>query len=90
MYSMRKALAEGMCVCPVGDLQVYFFDQVLLLSSGVDYVAHDITNQLAHITNTARQTEGELSYTIDTEKQHMRRFFRFSWCLDEMIGTISE
>ena len=43
----------------VGDLSVYVWSQVLMLSSAVPYDRDDLTNQLAHITNTARQAEGE-------------------------------
>jgi hypothetical protein len=51
----------------VGDLSVFFYDRVLLLSAGMDYDSGDIDNQLAHITNTARQAEGECADTEGLE-----------------------
>lgn len=42
-------------VLAVGDLSVYVYDGILLLCSAVAYNREDISNQLSHITNTARQ-----------------------------------
>lgn len=63
-YVARPLLFQGKkfhlraYVLAVGDLRVYMWRRVLLLSSTVPYDAEDLDNQLAHITNTARQAEG--------------------------------
>jgi tubulin---tyrosine ligase len=63
-YVARPVLFQGRkfhlraYVLAVGDLRVYLWRRVLLLSSAVRYVPGDLANQLAHITNTARQAEG--------------------------------
>jgi hypothetical protein len=63
-YVARPLLFQGKkfhlraYVLAVGDLSVYMWRRVLLLSSTVLYDAEDLDNQLAHITNTARQAEG--------------------------------
>lgn len=63
-YVARPLLFQGKkfhlraYVLAVGDLRVYMWRRVLLLSSAVRYDAEDLANQLAHITNTARQADG--------------------------------
>lgn len=63
-YVARPLLFQGRkfhlraYVLAVGDLTVYMWRRVLLLSSAVPYDAHDLANQLAHITNTVRQADG--------------------------------
>lgn len=47
-------------VCPlvrvaVGDLTVYVYEGILLLCSHAPYDRADLSNTLAHITNTAKQ-----------------------------------
>ncbi|TFJ87574.1 hypothetical protein NSK_000925 [Nannochloropsis salina CCMP1776] len=44
-------------VLAVGNLSVYVWRQILLLTSTVEYDSEDLCNQLAHVTNTARQVE---------------------------------
>lgn len=63
-YVARPLLFQGRkfhlraYVLAVGDLTVYMWRRVLLLSSAVPYDARDLGNQLAHITNTVRQADG--------------------------------
>lgn len=53
----RKKFHLRCYVLAVGDLSVYVWRRVLLLSSAMEYDAQDLSNALAHITNTARQVE---------------------------------
>jgi hypothetical protein len=54
----RKKFHLRTYVLAVGDLSVYVWRKILLLSSAMEYDRQDISNPLAHITNTARQVEG--------------------------------
>lgn len=68
-------------VLAVGDLAVYMWRRVLLLSSAVRYDADDLDDQLAHITNTARQADG------------LGRRFREDACvhlLEDLVGDLRE
>ena len=44
-------------VAAVGDLTVYFYDDVLCLCSGTEYDGDDVGNYYAHITNTCYQSQ---------------------------------
>lgn len=76
----RKKFHLRCYVLAVGDLSVYVWRQVLLLSSAMEYDEQDLGNQLAHITNTARQVEDGEPHLVAEEE--------CVFLLDDLVGDL--
>ena len=82
----RKKFHLRTYVLAVGDLSVYVWRKILLLSSAMEYDRQDISNPLAHITNTARQVEGDdndiyTGHNIEAECVHL---------LDDLVEDLQQ